>query len=376
MGRRRYQKPNVFKSLGKNPMWYFRARVDTLTSVGEKKSIERPETRYYLGYCAEIGKREAEKRRDEMLGDVINRPQVLIPSQVKFIEVIKIYRRDHLAEQRETTQATQESALTKHIEPTLGVLRMCDLDALAVQRWLSGMELAYKTKAAYLSILRAIWRKAEDWGYTQQPFPRGKFALGPRRAVKGHEMPSMEQLRRLLLALEDPYRAMAEVALYSGLRISEVRGLKWEDIGPSTLTIRRRISQSGGVDVPKTERSAREFAIRPLVGVLSRLPRTSEWIFGGDGLSYSNLARIMADARETAGITVARFGWHHLRGVFNTLARSSGADSVDRQALMGHSTEAMNAVYVMQAESDMQRRGDLMMAVQELIMGETKGKVQ
>jgi integrase len=398
MGRRRFQQPSIFKTDAKRPMWYFRARVDTITTVDGKPDRDRPEGRYYIGFCSEMTKQDAKKRRDEILSEVINRPQFLIPSQVRLAEVLKIYRRDHLPNLRETTREVQESALRRYFEPAcpsgckdpdpcqtcggsrknpfpaIGGLRMCDVDALAIQRWISSMALAHRTRQGYLALLRIIWRRAEDWGYTQQPFPRGKFTLGVNRSVKGREMPTMEQLRRLLASLEDPYRAMAEVALYSGLRISEIRGLKWEDISAETLTIRRRISIRGVSDVPKSTAGNRSFDVRPLAGVLARMPRTSEWVF--DAGCYSLCLDYMQAARKAAGITVARFGWHHLRACFNTLARSSGADSIDRQALMGHTTDRMNAVYVMQDAEDLKRRGDLMLAVQAAVMGETKGKVQ
>jgi integrase len=289
-------------------------------------------------------KQEAKQKRDEILATTINKPQFLIPSQVMFSEILTMYKREHLGALRDTTQEAQRSAI-KRMEP-LGKMRMCDIDALAIQRWLTGLGLAYQTRKGYLSLLRVLWQKAEDWGYTQQRFPKSSYNLGVNRPIKGHEMPTIDQLQRLLAALEDPYRAMAEVALYSGLRISEVRGLKWEDIEGGRLIVRRRISEHGSVDVPKSSRN-RVFDVRPLAGVFARLLRTDEWIFNHDGCSYYNCLDKMQEARKTAGISVARFGWHHLRACFNTLVRSKGGDAVDRQILMGHTTERMNAVYVM-----------------------------
>jgi integrase len=367
MGRRRYQQPNVFKTGGRRPMWYFRARVDRLAGPKEKR---RPEDRFYLGFTDEMTKQDAKKRRDEVLSEVINKPQLLIPSQVKFAEVLKVYRRDHLAGLRSTTREMQESAL-KRMQP-LAEKRMCDIDTLEIQQWLSRLDLAYRTKAGYLSLLRVVWQKAEDWGFTQQRFPRCRFALGVNRQVKGHDMPTMDQLRRLITALDEPYRAMAEIALYSGLRISEIRGLKWEDLDGGRLIVQRRISEHGDIDVPKSSRN-RVFDARPLAAVFARLPRVDEWVFNHDGCSYYNCLDKMQAARKAAGIKTARFGWHHLRACFNTLVRAKGADAVDRQALLGHTSERMNSVYVMQAEGDVQRRGDLMLEVQAAIMGETKG---
>jgi integrase len=352
-------------------MWYFRARVDTINSKDGTRTISRPEERYYLGYCDEMTKQQAKTRRDEVLGAAINKPQVLIPSQVKFSEVLAVYKRDHLANLRETTRDMQECVLSKHFA-SLGALRMCDLDALAIQRWLSGMEVAYRTKQGYLALLRIIWGKAQEWGYTQQMFPRGRFTLGVKRSVKGHELPSLDQIRRLLAALADPFRAMAEIALYTGLRISEIRGLKWSDIGASILTVSRRVSQRNGEDTTKNGK-LRVFDLRPIAAVLQRLPRTDEWVFFHAGAGYWVCQQRMQAAARAAGISTPRFNWHHLRAVANTMLRSSGADAVDRQALLGHADERMNAVYLMQDPEDVKRRGDLMLAVQSAILGNTKG---
>lgn len=81
MARRRYQHPKVHLTKAKRPQWYFRARVDVLTDA---RQMERREKAYPLGFKDEIGKREAEKLRDIILSEAINRPQLIIQSQVKF----------------------------------------------------------------------------------------------------------------------------------------------------------------------------------------------------------------------------------------------------------------------------------------------------
>lgn len=371
MGRRRYQKPSVFKTRGGRPEWYFRARVDVLVSKDDKRQTVRREQTYYVGYVDEIGKREAEKRRDEILETTINAPQISIPSQVKLADVLSIYKRDHLSNLRDTTRVDQECAIDKHIAPQLGHLRLCDIDLLAVQRWVAAMGLAQSTRKKNVRLLRLIWNRAEEWGFVQRSFPRGKLAFGGAEEVKGKEMPTLDQLRRLLAALADPWRAMAEIALYCGLRISEIRGLKWSDVTSETLTVQRRMDQFGGINLPKN-RKRRVLDVRPVHGVLARLPRSSEWIFPDAG-TYHHCSRTLVEARDAAGIKTALFGWHHLRAACNTLMRSQGADAIDRRALLGHSTDEMNAVYVHASPDDLKRRGDAMLAVQAAIMGETKG---
>jgi integrase len=382
MGRNRGQYPSVFKTSGKRKLWFFKARIDQIDSEEGKIKTVRPSKRFYVGFVDEIGKREAEKRRDEMLAGGINKPQVFIPSQVKFSEVLKIYRREHLSTLKETTRAVIERILVRHFDSSkerenLGNLRMCDMDVMAIQRWLSGQSVTACTKRQHFRILKGIWGKAEDWGFTQQRFPKAKkFSFGPECPKKEMKIPTMDQLRRLLAALEDPYRAMAEIALFAGLRIGEIRGLKWEDVTAETLSVRRRVSEMDTVGMPKSKRAIRTLDVRPVAHVFERLKQAggpSGFIFFHPKFGYSMCRYVMGQAASVAGITIARWGWHHLRGAFNTLARSSGADSVDRQALMGHATERMNAVYVMPDGGELRRRGDLMMQVQSTILGETKG---
>jgi integrase len=458
MGRRRGQYPSVFKTSGKRPLFYFKARIDKLDSKDGQRIIARPMQRFYLGYVGEIGKREAERLRNEILTEAINKPQVFIPSQIRFDQVLKLYRENHMSEGlKETSRAVLERILVRHFDSTkerqnLGHLRMCDLDVLTIQQWLNRQSVSACTKKQHVRVLRHIWKKARSWGYTQQAFPDGDvFSFGPDSPKKGKEMPTMDQLRRLLAALEDPYRAMAEIALFAGLRIGEIRGLKWEDVTAETLSVRRRVSEMDTVGTPKSKRAIRTLDVRPVAHVFERLKSSqavrgetvtvegvlqvplsrgrlasyagvgvdgdtqcesghggdagcyrlpdancapnkeshcranyphsrvrtgtpaSGFIFFHPRYGYSMCRYVMGQAAAVAGITIARWGWHHLRGAFNTLARSSGADSVDRQALMGHATERMNAVYVMPDGGELRRRGDLMMQVQGTILGETKG---
>jgi hypothetical protein len=63
MGRPRYQHPSVKRTHPKHgrARWFIRVMVDVLIDRGR---TDRKERTIYLGFCDEMGKREAEKARD------------------------------------------------------------------------------------------------------------------------------------------------------------------------------------------------------------------------------------------------------------------------------------------------------------------------
>src|ERR1051325_9952820 len=115
MGRRRYQHPNVLKTDAKRPQWYYRIMIDVLV---DRNRIGRREKAVYLGYCDEMGKREAEKLRDLKLKDVNNTP-ALIQSQVRFSDLLAVYRSTYLMGLKPSTSHNFEHRLKKYVEPTV-----------------------------------------------------------------------------------------------------------------------------------------------------------------------------------------------------------------------------------------------------------------
>jgi len=80
MGRPRYQHPSVLRTKGRRPRWYYRVMVDLLVDGSQ---AARKEQAIYLGFCDAMGKREAEKIRDQQL-EAINttRPKRVGPASL------------------------------------------------------------------------------------------------------------------------------------------------------------------------------------------------------------------------------------------------------------------------------------------------------
>jgi integrase len=63
-----------------------------------------------------------------------------------------------------------------------------------------------------------------------------------------------QQFDLLVEMIPEPYASMVYVAIYTGLRVSELAGLCWNDIGASFITIDERFCR-GDWGAPKSEAS-------------------------------------------------------------------------------------------------------------------------
>ena len=111
MARREFQMPSVLKRDGPRPYWYIRYRRKVLAG---KNDIRREEKWHRLGYCDEITKREALRRREEIM-QVINREVYTIRSQVRFADVAEMYREHHIPTLAPGGKSKQLSLLKNHI---------------------------------------------------------------------------------------------------------------------------------------------------------------------------------------------------------------------------------------------------------------------
>ena len=64
------------------------------------------------------------------------------------------------------------------------------------------------------------------------------------------------QFEALLELIPEPYATMVYVAVWKGLRVSELAGLKWHNIEPNSISVARRYCR-GEWRAPKNQRERR-----------------------------------------------------------------------------------------------------------------------
>jgi integrase len=161
-----------------------------------------------------------------------------------------------------------------------------------------------------------------------------------------------EAMARLVAAGgSERWRAALALAGYAGLRLGELRALRWSDLDlpAGTLTVRRSLLPDGTPKAPKTAAGERTIPLLPalrreLVAWRLRSPHTRPGdlvIATADGhpVQERNLRRALDDAKTTAKLSTTdkRLSWHALRHSFaSMLATDLELPATTLARLTGH----------------------------------------
>lgn len=180
---------------------------------------------------------------------------------------------------------------------------------------------------------------------------------------------SREEIGGLLAAAEGKWRLLFSVAVFTGLRLSELLGLRWVDLDLDTgvVRVRAQLTRSrrdeDGVRTgpelvePKTRAAIREVVLMPTLGKALREARLAAppalsgddaFVFcsaAGRPLDQANVRRALRSALDAAGIG-RRVTMHELRHAFASALIASGRDVVFVSRQLGHASPAITlAVY-------------------------------
>jgi hypothetical protein len=161
MARREFQMPSVLRQDGPRPYWYIRYRRKVL--VG-KNQIDREEKWHRLGYCDEMTKPEAKRRREEVMKE-INREVYTIQSHILFKDFVEIYKGQHTATLAPGGRNRDLSLLNNHIVPAIGAVRLRDIGAEEVQTFLNAKDaegLSWWTRKGLQAVISSVFTKAGD----------------------------------------------------------------------------------------------------------------------------------------------------------------------------------------------------------------------
>ena len=375
MARRRFQSPEP-KREGK--WWYLLYWHDEFQNGRRVRKRKREKLAPATMPQREVKKIAAEKLRP------MNQGLVPLGSATSFEDYVEsIYIPVVLPSWARSTRERSKSVIALHLKPAFGSLPLRDLTPLTVQRFLSGMansQLSHESIDKVRDVLSAILGSAVQYNLLVKNPVEGLKLPPAKRGRRSKPYITPQQLHALLELIAEPYSSMVFVAVYTGLRPSELVGLRWRNVHSDSICIDERCCR-GDWGAPKSEASnatvavtedviARIHRLRALTidvragratrhyrAVKSDAPddRVFQSPATGAPMRDNNvLVRHLKPAARKLGIDWVN--WQVLRRSFATWLKMAGADVKDAQALMRHSRASTTLDIYQQFVPESQRR--------------------
>jgi integrase len=269
-------------------------------------------------------------------------------------------------ERRDRTLDLYRSQLFRHLLPRLGRRRLALLtadDVVAVARELQADGLSPWTVKRILGALSCVFTFALRRGYiSAHPFDRLERDERPHPLRSDQRVLTQTELVRLFAACPRRYRPLLLTGAYTGMRLSEVLGLSWDDVdfAAGVIHVRHQLARGRrGVPPhripPKTRASVREIPLLPqLAAVLRQHKRSSrfdgglDYVFAtshGTAFLHHNVSkRVLRRAATGAGLDRPgrRVRFHDLRHTFAShLIIDIRLDVVQVSRILGHARTSM-----------------------------------
>ena len=279
---------------------------------------------------------------------------------LKWLETYKLNKvKEH------TYLFTYKKNIEKYLIPYFKKAKLAEIKQIDIQNYFNEIKNADNGKPLSLSvlekhkmILKSIFDTAIDNDLCyKNPVKNINF---PRIAPKDEKVFYNAEQAKLFrsYSIANKYYDMV-ILLDTGIRRSELLGLKWSDIDTDNniLHVQRAVTQTNGkviIDKPKSETSDRFIPIsRDTTSILLKLKTESEYIIAGKTINeplsphcYADrFARIMKRISRDTGLPTLTP--HELRHTFGTLLRENNVDIYTIQKVMGHSDISVTcSIYV------------------------------
>jgi integrase len=240
----------------------------------------------------EGGIQAARAERDRILGDRASGKPVQANPRLTFTQASERYlaalgERVEQGRMRPKTRDDYGRVIRLHLRERFNTRRLNQIDADALDRLMAdlrGEDKSEATIAKVLGVLSNVFKYATNrmaWAGTnpvanRERADRPKLSKSkPRRIFKGDE------LRQTLDAATKPYRTMFLLKADTGARISEVLGLRLEDLwldeDDPYVVFAGQINEQGGYTTTKTEASSGTVAIARTTAAALRSHLVSEY---------------------------------------------------------------------------------------------------
>jgi len=357
MARRRFQDP---KPVRRGHWWTLLVWKDHFVGTEHKRKRERVKLAPATMSEREVRKIAAERLRPlnqglESIGSATNFNHYV---ETTYIPIV-------LPLMAKSTRDRYQGVIENYLRPAFGKLCVRDLTPLSIQRYFSEMAtsaLAHESRDKIRDVLSSVLGSAVEYGLLVRN-PAEAIRLPAERRGRKRSKPYLtpEQFDQLIEHVSEPYATMVYVAIYTGLRVSELAGLRWNDLSENSITIDERFCR-GDWGAPNSDASNATIGVnRSVIQRIHRLKLITVSIKAGlavrkyrvvksdgpndlvfqsvkDGKPIRDnniLSRFIKPAARKVGQPWVN--WRSLRTSHAVWLKLAGADVKDAQGQMRHS---------------------------------------
>jgi integrase len=358
-------------------MWYVKLRVPDAQRQGRMKQIKRllgpawtergrPPAGYFTAKLAE-------QELQAMLTDA--RRGTLAVAQATgtgptFQHAVDAWVREIERRQRARTYVLNcEGVAKRYLTPVLGadtpVASITGKEIDGLRDELLDGPLSVRSVRKVMVMLHGILQEAarREWITGNPCVVHGKVELAVPSGKYNHL--SVEEVYAVARAADDEQLAAAFiVAAFTGLRMGELRALRWEDVDFTARAVRVRNNYAHGRDKLPKSGKVRSLPMADQVAVaLDGLSKRAHFTGPGDLVFANPYGRYLDDREIRQGfysaIKAAKLGYkrdsadpivfHDLRHTFGTLCASSGVPVGEIRVYMGHASLSTTEIYMAHA---------------------------
>jgi integrase len=271
-----------------------------------------------------------------------------------------------------STRAQYRAHVTHHIAPLLGLVKLADLSTPGIQRFADALidrpmasdstatisrAMARKVLFSLKSVLKEAQRLGQLAKDPARPVSIRVPKRGSRKIEAGRDFPSKDEANAILAAATGRLRPLIVTAIFTGMRASELRGLRWADVDldAKVIRVRQRADKWGSLGPPKSEAGERTIPLTPMVVNALRewrlacpksaldlaFPTTTGRVQNFATLANRGWYPLQRKAGLVDGAGKAKYGFHCLRHFYASWLIDQGFPIKRLQAMLGHSTMSM-----------------------------------
>ncbi len=280
-------------------------------------------------------KDEALEAEQELLAELARPEAPVVPTLAEFAPRWVEYQ---ATENKPGEIARKRDVLKRYLVPEFGDLKLDAITTAAVDGWKARLlqRLKPATVAGFITVLKRLLKVAERWEVIEKA-PRVDQVRVPEEELDFLDFGEAEAF----LAAAGSWRLFMLTAMRTGLRVGELRALRWSDVNVERKRIRvARSYTRAGMGTPKSGKARTVFLPRDLAAELGCVPPSKRkgFVFptsNGTPLQYKTIYEACRRISRAAqlGRTIAPHGLRHTFGAHHAMR---GTDLLRLRDWMGH----------------------------------------